>query len=175
MKIMLLPVCDYFKTRKRIPQKILVSLIPALLVLAYSLFFNVRQGIDIAEVFANFVNVQISAVAIFISFSIAIITILVSADNANINRLKEQEAGDKDYKLLKGKRLTLFQVLLSNITYNVLIEIIYLVILIGYIFLQLVLPIGALKYLSAISVFFIAHILHILVESVVQMYLTFWK
>jgi hypothetical protein len=123
MKIILLPVLDYFKTRKRIPKKLLVSLIPALLVLTYSLLFDARRGIDIAEVFANFVNVQISAVAIFISFSIAIITILVSADSENIKRLKGYEAKGKDYKSLKGKPLTLFQVLLSNITYNVLVEI----------------------------------------------------
>jgi hypothetical protein len=89
--------------------------------------------------------------------------------------LKEQEVNEGSYKPLEGKPLTLFQVLLSNITYNVFIEIVYLAILIGFIFLQTVLPVEAIKYLTGISIFFIIHILHVLLESVVQMYLTFWK
>lgn len=173
--IFFLPIFDYIKTRKNLAQKFLVALIPALAIIIYALFFNVRGGIDISEVFTNFVSVQINAVAILISFSIAIITILVSADNDNVRRLKEQEVNEGSYKPLEGKPLTLFQVLLSNITYNVFIEIVYLAILIGFIFLQTVLPVEAIKYLTGISIFFIIHILHVLLESVVQMYLTFWK
>jgi len=105
----------------------------------------------------------------------AIITILVSADNENIRRLKEEKVSNLNYKPLNREQLSLFQVLLTNISYNVLIEIIYLIILIGYIFLQLILPSGAMKYLTAISIFFIMHILQTLMECVTQMYLTFWK
>jgi hypothetical protein len=173
--LLFLPIFDYLKTRRNLAKKILISLIPALIVIIYALFFNVRNGINISEVFMNFVSVQINAVAILISFSLAIITILVSADNNNVRRLKEQEVTEGEYKPLDGKPLTLFQVLLSNITYNVFIEIVYLAILIGFIFLQTVLPIEAIKYLTGMSIFFIIHILHVLLESVVQMYLTFWE
>ena len=68
-----------------------------------------------------------------------------------------------------------FQVLLSNITYNVLIEVVYLGFLILCIFLQLYVSDGVFTWLMAACVFFIVHILHILLESVGQMYMTFWK
>lgn len=135
-----------------------------------------KNNIDIAQVFSGFVNIQISAIAILISFSIAIITILVSSDSKSVERLRNTTASQKNYKLTKsGEPLTLFQVLLTNITYNVLIEIVYLGILICQIFLQMVLYIGILKYLTAINIFFITHILLVLLESIVHMYLTFWK
>lgn len=175
MKRLIIPTAavDYLKTRKRIWLKIIIALVPAIATgLALGLI-DFRVDVIIADVFRGFVNVQISAIAILISFSIAIITILVSADNPNIKRLKEQES--TDCKPLDGKKLNLFQVLLSNITYGVLVEVSYLVILIFFIFLQLFVCDEWYKILMAISVFFLIHILHILLESVGQMYLTFWK
>lgn len=175
MKRLIIPMAasDYLKTRKHIWLKILVALIPAVAAWLCLSLLKFKHGVIIADVFKNFVNVQISAIAILISFSIAIITILVSADNPNIKKLKERYSDD--CKPLNGKKLNLFQVLLSNITYNVLIEVGYLIILVFYIFLQLFVSDECYKILMAISVFFIIHILHILLESVGQMYLTFWK
>jgi len=170
-----LPIFDYIKTRKRLWKKFLFPLFVAIGILVFAFVFDVKGGLNIESVFSNFVNIQISAVAILISFSMAIITILVSADNENICRLKEEKVSNLNYKPLNSEQLSLFQVLLTNISYNVLIEIIYLIILIGYIFLQLILPSGAMKYLTAISIFFIMHILQTLMECVTQMYLTFWK
>jgi len=164
---------DYLKTRRRVWAKILIALVPAIIAGVCLGLLEFRQGVVFADNFKDFVNVQISAVAILISFSIAIITILVSADNPNIKKLKERHS--EDCKPLGGKKLNLFQVLLSNITYSVFIEVIYLVVLIVYIFLQLFVCDDWYRILMPVSVFFIIHILHILLESVGQMYLTFWK
>jgi len=174
---------DYFKTRKRLWLKLLTASVPAIAVGVALRYIAFKQtvdingnpvAVDISGMFKDFVNVQISAVAILISFSIAIITILVSADNPNIKRLKEKHS--TECKTLRNKQpLNLFQVLLSNITYNVLIEVVYLGFLILCIFLQLYVGEAIFKWLMAVCVFFIIHILHILLESVGQMYLTFWK
>ena len=118
--------------------------------------------------------VEISIVAILISFSVAIITILVSADNNNIERLKETESRKELYKPVHGKQLSLFQILLSNIAYNVVTEIIYLVGLIAISLIQTIFPIYLFKYITSICIFIILHILYVLLESVSQMYLTFW-
>ena len=164
----------YYKTRKRLWLKFLIALVPALLVGIAPYLIPFGQGVNLTEVFEGFVNVQISAVAILISFSIAIITILVSADNPNIKKLKEKNS--TECKILpNGQTLNLFQVLLSNITYNVLVAVVYLGFLVICIFLQLYVCDEVYKWLMAICVFFIVHILHILLESVGQMYLTFWK
>lgn len=175
MKQPIIPMAaiDYLKTRKNIWLKALIALVPAIAVGLSLFFIDFNEGVKISDVFKDYINVQISAIAILISFSIAIITILVSADNSNIRRLKEKHSAD--CKPLNGKPLSLFQVLLSNITYNVLVEVTYLILLIFCIFLQLFITDDWYKILMAISVFFIIHILHILLESVGQMYLTFWK
>ena len=84
---------DYCKTRKKLWLKFLIAFIPALTAGVIMNFIAFKQTVDangnpvivdIGAMFKDFVNVQISAVAILISFSIAIITILVSADNPNI-------------------------------------------------------------------------------------------
>ena len=176
MKIVtLLPISDYFKSRKKLYYKFIIPIILSLSVLIFSFIYNVREDINISDFFSEFVSIQISAVAILISFSVAIITILVTCDGNNIKKLKNTEAEEFNYKPVKGKVLSLFQILLSNVTYNVFTEVIFLIILIGEIFLRLVLPVFMFKYLTALDVFFIIHILSVLLESVTQMYLTFWK
>ena len=47
--------------------------------------------------------------------------------------------------------------------------------LIAVVLIKALLPVALLKYITAICVFFIMHILFILLESVSQMYLTFWS
>jgi hypothetical protein len=116
---------------------------------------DVRSGVVIADVFKDFVNVQIGAIAILISFSIAIMTILVTADNKNINNIKETLS--TECKPLNGVNMNLFQVLLSNITYNILVEVIYIVLLVSFIFVQLFATDIVLKILMGVSVFFIIH------------------
>ena len=165
---------DYYQTRKRLWLKFCIALVPALVIGIILRYLNFVQNVDFGEIFKGFINVQISAVAILISFSIAIVTILVSADNPNVKKLKERNSTECK-KLRNGQTLNLFQVLLSNITYNVLVAVVYLGFLIACIFLQLYVCVEVLKWLMATCVFFIIHMLHILLESVGQMYLTFWK
>ena len=168
---------DYFTTRpiKKHINKLLIAGIPAIATCAMLKYLPIDETIKISEVFGNFINVQISAIAILISFSIAIITIMVSADNENIRMIKNAESTDCKKLKRTGEKLSLFQVLLSNITYNVLVEAIYLIILIFCVFLQIFIPESFIAIFMAICVFFVIHIFHVLLESVGQMYLTFWK
>ena len=133
----------------------MIPVVLGLLALAGALIFNIGNEETIRSTFSEFVNVQINVVAILVSFSVAIISILV--------------------KPVGGKQLSLFQILLSNIAYNVIVEIIYLVILIGIALIRPIIPLQALKYVAAVCIFAIMHILGVLLESVAQMYLTFWR
>jgi len=172
--IVFIPVSDYFMTRKQIYLKFLVPIIAAAIVLIGAYLLNVNDGTNLCAVINDFVYGQISAIAVLISFSIAIITILVSSNSSNIQALRDTDASKKNYNFLKGKPLKLFQVLLSDITYNVIAEILYLIILIIEIFLQLIIPIQYYKYILAFDVFVLSHILYVLVESIAHMYFTFW-
>lgn len=173
--ILLVPLRDYYQSRKRIWVKYLIPVVLGLLALAGALIFNIGNEETIRSTFSEFVNVQINVVAILVSFSVAIISILVTADNANIKSLKEEMADSTQYKPVGGKHLSLFQILLSNIAYNVIVEIIYLVILIGIALIRPIISLQALKYVAAVCIFAIMHILGVLLESVAQMYLTFWR
>lgn len=173
--ILLVPLRDYYQSRKRIWVKYLIPVVLGLLALAGALIFNIGNEETIRSTFSEFVNVQINVVAILVSFSVAIISILVTADNANIKSLKKEMADSTQYKPVGGKHLSLFQILLSNIAYNVIVEIIYLVILIEIALIRPIIPLQALKYVAAVCIFAIMHILGVLLESVAQMYLTFWR
>ena len=83
-----LPVFDYFKTRRCVILKFIWPTIAAAVYLLIVAFIPVQEGGSLRQFFTDFISSQISIVAIFISFSIAIISILVSADNDNIKRLK---------------------------------------------------------------------------------------
>lgn len=148
----------------------LITLAALLLVV----FFNIGDSEKVLSTFSGFIDTQINSVAILISFSVAIITILVPAHNKNVQYLKETESNRKQYKPVNGKQLSLFQILLSNIAYNVIVEIVYLAGLIAISLMQDLLPVLSLKYITAICIFIILHILLVLLESVDQMYLTFW-
>lgn len=172
--IIFVPVEDYIISRKKVFIKFLIPMLVALTSLLLAIFFNIGNSEKVLLTFSGFIDTQINIVAILISFSVAIITILVSADNKNIQCLKETESNKKQYKPVNGKQLSLFQILLSNIAYNVIVEIVYLVVLISLSLMQNLLPIAILKYITAICIFIILHILFVLLESVTQMYLTFW-
>ena len=172
--IIFVPIQDYYISRRRIFIKFLVPILIALVALLLAIFFNIGDSEKVFLTFFEFVDTQINIVAILISFSVAIITILVSADNKNIQCLKETESDKKHYKPVSGKQLSLFQILLSNIAYNVIVEIIYLVGLIVISLMQYILPLSMLKYITAICILVILHILSVLLETVTQMYLTFW-
>lgn len=172
--IIFIPLKDYFFSRKNVLIKFLIPMLIALAALLLPIFFNIGNSEKVISTFSEFIDTQINIVAILISFSIAIITILVSADNNNIQCLKETKSNKTQYKPVNGKQLSLFQILLSNITYNVIVEIIYLVGLIAISLIKTILPIVSLKFIVSICLFIILHILFVLLESVSQMYLTFW-
>lgn len=88
--ILLVPLRDYYQSRKRIWVKYLIPVVLGLLALAGALIFNIGNEETIRSTFSEFVNVQINVVAILVSFSVAIISILVTADNANTKSLKEE-------------------------------------------------------------------------------------
>ena len=109
--ILLVPLRDYYQSRKRIWVKYLIPVVLGILALAGALIFNIGNEETIRSTFSEFVNVQINVVAILVSFSVAIISILVTADNANIKSLKEEMADSTQYKPVGGKHLSLFQIL----------------------------------------------------------------
>lgn len=172
--ILFVPLRDYFQSRKQIAIRFLVPLGVGIIALIGAFILNIGTAETIKATFADFIAVQINIVAILVSFSVAIISILVTADSKNIKKLRETPSDANNYKPI-NQQPSLFQVLLSNIAYNVVVEILYLMLLIGISLLSVIIPVILLKYITAICIAVIVHILSVLLESVAQMYLTFWS
>ena len=79
--ILLVPLRDYYQSRKRIWVKYLIPVVLGLLALAGALIFNIGNEETIRSTFSEFVNVQINVVAILVSFSVAIISIITVRRN----------------------------------------------------------------------------------------------
>ena len=94
-KIIFVPVIDYLKSRKKILLKFIFPILLGAIALAFALIFDFGEECVVLEIFSDFINVQINIVAILISFSVAIITILVTADNENIRGLKDRCSSEK--------------------------------------------------------------------------------
>ena len=74
--IIFIPLKDYFFSRKTVLIKFLIPMLIALAALLLSIFFNIGNSEKVISTFSGFIDTQINIVAILISFSIAIITIL---------------------------------------------------------------------------------------------------
>ena len=171
----------YISTRKKYWIQCFVALLIALVFFCYFCFFDINKRYDIIDLFDNFIDSLISGISILLSFSIAVLTIFVTANNSNIEILKSKKA-DQKYKKLKcnsdnneDATLNLYQVLLSSITYCILIQIIFLLILFFEMFLKTVVDIEALKAFVSINVFIMLLIFFALYEIVLNLFYTFWK
>ena len=79
--IVFVPIRDYFKSRKHILLKLLIPFLIGVATLIGAFVFDFGDINNISMIFSEFVSVQINIVAILISFSVAIITILFSLTN----------------------------------------------------------------------------------------------
>ena len=108
--ILFIPLSDYFKSRKQVWRKFTFPVVVGIISLVAALVLDVGGKDKIIHLFSEFIGTQINIVAILVSFSVAIISILVSADNENIRRLKETESDKGSYKPINGKQSSLFQI-----------------------------------------------------------------
>jgi len=164
----LLPVFDFWITRRR---PLLILAVP---LFATAVFFWSNLILE-KEWLSNFLSTQINIIAILISFSIASVAIIVSSNSDIFATLRKTKTQDfKRYRDLRGTALSLFQILLSNITYNIVIEVAYLAFLIIQSLYQFE-SMFSIKIIMGLDIFFISHILCILATTVYQLYLIFWK
>ena len=164
----LLPVFDFWKTRRR---PLLILAVP---LLATAVFFWSNLIVE-KDWLSNFLSTQINIIAILISFSIASVAIIVSSNSDIVVTLRKTKTKDfKRYRDLRGEALSLFQILLSNITYNIAIEVAYLAFLIIQSLCQFE-SMFSIKIIMGLDIFFISHILCVLATTVYQLYLIFWK
>ena len=121
-KTILLPVYDYYKYMDKIWVGMLISGLIAL-VLTLIVILS-RDKIYLPKLFQSFIDIQINSIAILLSFSIAVITVLVTSDSNNIIQLRKEHV-DTNKSKRNNIKITLFNLLMINITYNIVVEVFY--------------------------------------------------
>ncbi|WP_412601819.1 hypothetical protein [Monoglobus pectinilyticus] len=111
-KTILLPVYDYYKYMDKIWVGMLISGLIAL-VLTLIVILS-RDKIYLPKLFQSFIDIQINSIAILLSFSIAVITVLVTSDSNNIIQLRKENV-DTNKSKRNDIEITLFNLLMINI------------------------------------------------------------
>ncbi|MFR7925263.1 MAG: hypothetical protein ACLU63_07785 [Monoglobus pectinilyticus] len=73
-----------------------------------------RDKIYLPKLFQSFIDIQINSIAILLSFSIAVITVLVTSDSNNIIQLRKENV-DTNKSKRNDIEITLFNLLMINI------------------------------------------------------------
>jgi len=172
MKEIFIPIKDFqqieSKNEKRI--KLLFSVIFIIVNTIYIVFFIEKDNLK--NFFEGFIDAEINITSLLLSFSIAYLTMLITSSGANIDILKNTL--HKSIKI-NAERVSLFQVLLTELTFSIYLEIALLILLVinKYTVLQDVLWINMMLFLSEILL--LLDILFILLRLVKNIYLSFWK
>lgn len=172
------PVKDFYsmrwKKKKEIVFFIFTPVFLGILFLGCDIFLKSVRHFSLDEFITDMLNQLVTVLTLFISFSMAYLSILVTSGSENVNDLKGKES--KEYSLEKGKRkVTLYQVLMDEITYTLIIEIGFLLFIFFQKFLYLLCSGWVLKILIAADIGFLVHVLLLMVVTVKNIYFSFWR
>lgn len=110
----------------------------------------------------DFDSAFITLLGILIGFSIAMLTVITTSSNKNIDRIKKEETK----YIIDNVKVTLFRLFVINIGYSIIMEIF---LLIFNIFIPIILCSHNI-YTFSFSVFLIIHILFVNVRTVTNFY-----
>lgn len=128
---------------------------------------------DIHKAFLSLSSILPSVIAILIGFSITCLTILTSIDNDNIRKLKNTKC---DERIICNKKISLFQLLLINFSYSLIVQIFLLMAVLFFLCINGLFssPVtdGIMLF---IEVIFTCHVFLLLVRNVVSFYFVHYK
>lgn len=171
------PLMDFYKMRKSQKKTELIIFLIIPIFIGIVLFiveglFDVKRAINIDEFVTDLLNQLITVLTLFISFSMAYLSIIITSSSNTINIMKEKNS--KHY-VLENKQCTLFQVLMSDLTYTLTIEIFFLIFIFFEKFLIYLCSIIGLRILISINVCLMVHVLILMLVTVKNIYFSFWK
>lgn len=161
------------KTKK---EKILYLALPLIITIVLILYFKGihmnNKEFEIKILLSDNINTLISVMALFISFSMAYFSLLVSSSSKNIEELKTRTSIDYEFN---NNPVYLFQILITDLTYSIFAEIILLIILFIEKFIIIVSSNISIYIQLIVNQILLIHILMILIRNIKNVYLTFWK
>jgi len=158
----LLLIFEFYFVKKR---KSLISIILLPVVLSFFVLFIALTKITIISI-QNIEGEMITLIGILLGFTISLFAILISSNNSQIREAKNSYIEKK----VLGKEISIYDMLLSGIAYAIIMECILL-------FICIVVPL-LMQDLNAHKIYFsiligsIAHVIIILLRSVLDFYFT---
>lgn len=173
----LISIKDYFKTKsigEILFHVIAPLIISCIAVLAQYKFTRKISTVkfDYIKVISDLISSSLTVVALFVSFSLACLTILVSSNSENITKSKEEY--HNSYRI-NGKRVTLFQLLLIDLTYTVVIQAIVIIALFLQKFFIDYIGDKCIVIMLIIDLTLLLHVIILEIRNTNNIYLLFWK
>ncbi len=180
MKIIIKDLIDIYKEFYRMRRGLwselcfIVGVPIALSVTAFiiGLYVPKRWEISIISIMDDFLNQIITVLALFISFSIAYIGMIITSESSNITKMKETES--RLYKL-NDKPVTIFQSLHCLMTYTVVVEVVFLMIVFAEKLLIYLIGKSIIEILFCFNLVILLHIVILICIQIKDIYYSFWK
>lgn len=165
----LITIFDYFRTLRK-KNFVFEILIPALLgFIIFLLVYNTNGKSSIR----NYSDNAVSILGILVGFSITIIALLTTSGSKNVEEIKNI----KTDKILHGIPISLYQSLLINFTYSVIVEILLILVHLTYPFILGHFDVGDLMKSIFFSIAFatLVHILLLNIRNLTNFYFVLLK
>lgn len=169
------PIVDFYAMKKGKKDEIIafvfLPLIAGVLTFFLGQFCTRNAEIELSSFSNDILNQLLTILALFISFCMAYLSILLTSSSENVNELKQRISS----YTLRGNSCSLYQVNANEITYILLAEIIFIILVF---FQKLGLPLipnSIIKILLCFNVSFFCHILLVMLVVVKNMYYSFWR
>ncbi len=130
------------------------------------------ETFDIKEFINSYLTLQITILALFISFSMGYVTILVTGTGSNIEKLKMIKSKSIT---MNGEKVYLYQILLNDFTYNILVQAVLL--MLSFVHFFIVGYVSNVINIILLSMQFgiIMHIIILIVTNMINIYFAFWN
>lgn len=169
------PIKNYLRMNeiKDIIILILIPLIIGVTSFIVGISVEINKDVKLIDFMSGILENFITVIALFISFSMAYLSIIMSSNSENINQLKGSYS--EKFKDLNENFYTLYQILVTEITYTLVIEILFLIICIVERFLINCISNIFTKILGSLDIAIFIYILFLMMQIVKDIYFSFWK
>lgn len=168
------PVKDFFKMRTK-EEKIISIVIPVLsglLCLIVGMRTHPRYAFNLLEFSADILDQLLTILTLFISFSMAYLSILITSGSKNVDGLKKYES---DKYFLDGKACTLYQVLAMEITYTIIFEIFFMVFVLIQRLMLYLCTLEIIQVILSVDIALFVHTLLMMLVVIKNIYYSFWQ
>lgn len=169
-------VKDFYKMRNKKGSEILLingaPVLIGIITFLIGILITKRWDADLLDFTSDFVNQLITVLALFISFSIAYIGMLITSGSKVVDDMKKK---DSTHYFLAGKPVKVYQSIHCMMTYTILIEVIFMVIVFAQKFLIYLMDNTVMKIFLCFDITILMHIIILIGIQIRDVYFSFWK